>query len=250
MFKVKVNVTAKVQNVTDCSPGWCLLNDLTFCSQTLYGNASLWARVVCEKCFAIFKVKVTVWYHIIVSTMSSAVVILSQPNLVWWDTIISLPCEKTADCFVQSRKVHNRGSTSHWIFQFYIFCTTDLCYQNRCADVLVLITRPSANKLDIHVDSNSNLQYLCALRVVFHHTRRQTVLTSNSIEVVLVLLTCRCMWVKYIGALKRSKLQLRWELRGKMCEEVQLSRPRPKSEIAQCHRKERWWYCLFCHWDA
>ena len=36
-----------------------------------------------------------------------------------------------------------------------------------------------------------------------------------------------------------------------MCEEeVQLSRPRPKSEIAQWNRKERWWYCLFHHWDA
>ena len=31
------------------------------------------------------------------------------------------------------------------ICQSYIFCTTDLCNQNRCADILLLITRPSAN---------------------------------------------------------------------------------------------------------
>ena len=31
---VKVRVTAKVQNVTDCLPRWYLLNDLIFCSQT------------------------------------------------------------------------------------------------------------------------------------------------------------------------------------------------------------------------
>ena len=135
------------------------------------------------------------------------------------------------------------------ICQSYIFCTTDLCNQNQCTDVLLLITRPSANKLDIRVDRNSDLQYLGTQRVVFRHARRQTVLTSNSVEIVLVLLSC--MWVKYISTLKRAKLHLRWKLYGKMCkEEVQLSRPRPKSEIAQWHRKERWWYCLFYHWDA
>ena len=31
----------------------------------------------------------------------------------------------------------------------YIFCTTDLCNQNRCADVLLLITRPSAKWTDM-----------------------------------------------------------------------------------------------------
>ena len=42
-----------------------------------------------------------------------------------------------------------------------------------------------------------------------------------------------------------------WKHCGKMCEEdVQLSRPRSKSEIAQWHRKERWWCCLFYQWDA
>ena len=57
--------------------------------------------------------------------------------------------------------------------------------------------------------------------------------------------------MKYISALKRSKLQLRWKPCGKICEEeVQLSRPRTKSEIAQWNRKERWWYCLVYHWDA
>ena len=76
------------------------------------------------------------------------------------------------------------------ICQSYIFCTTDLCNQNQCTDVLLLITRPSANKLDVHVDRNSDLQYLGTQQVVFCHARRQTVLTSNSVEIVLVLLSC------------------------------------------------------------
>jgi len=58
-----------------------------------------------------------------------------------------------------------------------------------------------------------------------------------------------CEW--NTSMLWRSKLQLRWKLCGKMCEEeVQLSRPRPKSEIVQWHRKERWRYCLFYHWGC
>ena len=152
-------------------------------------NASLWARVSCEKCFAIFKVRVTVWDHnIIVSAMYLALVILLQPNSVWWD-IIRRPCEKTADCFVQCQ-FHNGGSTSHWIFQYYSFCTTELWNQNSCADVLLLITRLSANKLDIHVGSSNDLQYLGTQRVLFRYARWQTVLTSYSFEVVLLLLSC------------------------------------------------------------
>ena len=65
--------------------------------------------------------------------------------------------------------------------------------------------------------------------ILAHNRWYYTMQDDNSIEVVLVLLSCRYMWVKYISALKRSKLQLRWKLCGKTWEEVQLSRPRPKS---------------------
>ena len=40
----KVNVTAKIQNVSECLSGWYLLNHRTFCYQTWYGDPA-WARV-------------------------------------------------------------------------------------------------------------------------------------------------------------------------------------------------------------
>ena len=46
---VKVKVTEKVQNASECSSGWYLLSCCTFCNQTWYGNASSWARVPCKK---------------------------------------------------------------------------------------------------------------------------------------------------------------------------------------------------------
>ena len=65
------------------------------------------------KSVAIFKVKVKVWDHILVSTLSSALTDPFATKLSLIITIITrLLSEKTADCFVQNQ-VHNDGSASH-----------------------------------------------------------------------------------------------------------------------------------------
>ena len=46
---VKVKVTEKVKNSSECSSEWHLLSCWTFCNQTLYGDAASWARVSCKK---------------------------------------------------------------------------------------------------------------------------------------------------------------------------------------------------------
>ena len=62
---VKVKVTEEVQNSSKCSSGPYLISCGTFCNQTWYGDASSWAGVVQEDCFAVFKFRVTVRAHII-----------------------------------------------------------------------------------------------------------------------------------------------------------------------------------------
>ena len=86
--------------------------------------------------------------------------------------------------------------------------------------------------------------------MAFHHARRQTVLTSNSIEVVLVLLSCRCMWIKIHQCPEEVKAAIKMETFVVKCAKKKFNWVDPKSETAQWHRKERWRYCLFYHWDA
>ena len=62
---VKVEVTGRVQNSSECSSGWYLLNCWTFCDQTWYGDASSWASVMQKYWFAVFKLKVMMRVHII-----------------------------------------------------------------------------------------------------------------------------------------------------------------------------------------
>ena len=45
---VKVKVTEKVQNSSECSSEWYLLCCWTFCNQTWYGDATSWAKVSCK----------------------------------------------------------------------------------------------------------------------------------------------------------------------------------------------------------
>ena len=70
-YCVKVKVTAKVQNVSECLSRWYFLNYRTFCYQIWYGEVASWARVSCGNfvvvVVAVFKVKVTAfcfqtWY--------------------------------------------------------------------------------------------------------------------------------------------------------------------------------------------
>ena len=68
-YCVKVKVTAKVQNVSECLSRWYFLNYRTFCYQIWYGEVASWARVSCGNfvvvVVAIFKVKVTARAHMI-----------------------------------------------------------------------------------------------------------------------------------------------------------------------------------------
>ena len=161
MFKAKV--TAKVQNVSDWLSGWYLLNDLTFCRQTSYGNALLWARMPREKCFAVFKVKTTVWAHTIK-------ILLFLLCLQHFATKLSLmehhhkpEClVKRLDCCAESPG-HGDDSTRHWMFVNPIFCVL-LIFAHKLNVLMSEITRSSANKLDVCIDSNSDLQYLCTQR--------------------------------------------------------------------------------------
>ena len=69
-----------------------------------------------------------------------------------------------------------------------------------------------------------------------------------SVETVLLLLSCRSMWVKCISSLMRAKLHLRWKLRSKTRkEEIQLDQ---RQQRLNGTGKKRWWHCLFYHWGA
>ena len=84
----KVKVTTRLKNVSECLSRWYLLNHRIFCYQTWSSDAGSWARVLCgKKLFAIIEVKVTATAHnqnVTLSTTSSELLILRQPNLVWW----------------------------------------------------------------------------------------------------------------------------------------------------------------------
>ena len=95
-FKVKVK--GKVQNLNERLSGWYLLNRGTFCCQTWYGDAALFARVSCEwgwgggiVCYlqAQGHSKGSYDQNMTVATISSQMLILLPPNLVWSYIIIS-----------------------------------------------------------------------------------------------------------------------------------------------------------------
>ena len=84
---------SKFQNVNECLPRWYPLNWWTFYYQTGYGDASLWARVVCKKIgLQSSRFRVIVESHIIkydVSTRSADLLIFFQTCLIGWYIIIS-----------------------------------------------------------------------------------------------------------------------------------------------------------------
>ena len=116
----KVKVTAKVQKVGEWSSGWHLLIRKIFCYQTWYSDAASWVGVSCrEEMYTVFKVKVTARAHTIkiwLSAISSELLILWQPNLVWWYIITSPSILwKKMDYCVQSQS-HDKGSKCEWRF--------------------------------------------------------------------------------------------------------------------------------------
>ena len=117
---VKVKVTEKVQNSSECSSGWYLFSCWTFCNQTWCGDASSWPRVSCKLLYLLncWSFCCQTWFD---STLSQARVLylvtgllcsrsrsqqnsktsvnvqmvfselrsLLLPNLVWWCIIMS-----------------------------------------------------------------------------------------------------------------------------------------------------------------
>ena len=82
-----------VQNVNECLSKY-LLNHITFCYQTWYNDAASWARVSSRKKIVCCLQgqghnKGSFDQNVTLSTMSSELLILQQPNLVWWYMIIS-----------------------------------------------------------------------------------------------------------------------------------------------------------------
>ena len=101
-----------VQMISFESQNILLLNLVWWCS------ISSW-NVVQKKIFSIFKVKVTARAHMIkiwLSVMSSELLTLCQPNLVWWYIIISqiIFWEKLDYC-IQGQG-HSEGSEYWWMF--------------------------------------------------------------------------------------------------------------------------------------
>ena len=82
-----------VQNVNECLSKY-LLNHITFWYQTWYNDAASWARVSSRKKIVCCLQgqghnKGSFDQNVTLSTMSSELLILQQPNLVWWYMIIS-----------------------------------------------------------------------------------------------------------------------------------------------------------------
>ena len=139
---VKVKVTGKVKNSSECSSQRYLLNRWTFCSQTWYGDAPSWTRVLCKKIDLLFQVldHSEDWYDQIYDCfwyISIELPIFLHPNLVGWHVIISwrgvfcccccccCVCVKIRLLFLRSRSP-GRIKTLLDLYVFYIFCTTDL----------------------------------------------------------------------------------------------------------------------------
>ena len=64
------------------------------------------------------------------------------------------------DCMVFRIQCHGEGSKRPWLFVSPIFLSHwSLCNQTRCVDVLLPMTKPSANQLDIYWQQHCHLQY-------------------------------------------------------------------------------------------
>ena len=129
---VKVQVTKKVQNSSECSSGRYLPSCRTFCNQTWYGDATSWAKVSCKKIGLLSSSSGSqwglIWSDMTVSTISAELLIFLQPHLISWYVIVSW----SALCKNQI-VVSQQWSRSQWrlktllnLYVSYIFCATDL----------------------------------------------------------------------------------------------------------------------------
>ena len=121
---VQLKVTGKVQNSSECSSGQYLLSFWTFCNQTWYDDATSWAKVSCKKIGLLSSNSGSlwglIWSNMTISTISAALLIFLQPNLIGCYIIISwsVLCKKWYRCF-QSQD-HSVGSKPYWTFMYLI----------------------------------------------------------------------------------------------------------------------------------
>ena len=127
---VKVKVTEKVQNSSECSSERYLLSCWSLCNQTWSDDATSWTKVSSKKIGLLSSSSGSqwglIWSNMTVSTISAGLLIFLQPKLIGWYIIIKgVLCVKIRLLFSRSRSQW-RLKTLLNLYVSYIFCTTDL----------------------------------------------------------------------------------------------------------------------------
>ena len=140
---VKIKVTGKVENSSDCSSQRYLLNRWTFCNQTWYGDAPPWTRVLCKKIDLLFSSSGSQWGLIWSNIWLFLIYIyrtadLFTPKFSWMVhhyklercillllLLLLCMCLKIRLLFSRSRP-QGRSKTLLNLYVFYIFCITYL----------------------------------------------------------------------------------------------------------------------------
>ena len=134
---VKVKVTEKVQDSTECSSWGYVFSCWTFYNQTWYGDATSWAKVSCKKTSLLSSSSGSqwglIWPDMTASTISAELQIFLQPNLIGWHIIISWSALCKHQIVVFKVKITvKRFKTLLNLYVSYIFCTTDLLATKEC----------------------------------------------------------------------------------------------------------------------
>ena len=133
---VKVKVTEKVQNSSECSSGWYLLSCWTLCNQTWYSDGDactiMGQSVMQEDWFAVFKFRITARGHLI--RYDCFYHICWTAGLFATKFNWTVHHHQSAEAFCIKIWLLFSRSRPHWRFKTllnlyyvsYAFCTTDL----------------------------------------------------------------------------------------------------------------------------
>ena len=125
---VKVKVTERAQNSSECSSQRYLLNGWTFCNQTWYGNALSWTQVSCKKIDLLSSSSRSqwglIWSNMTVSNISTELLIFFAPRFSWMAQHHKLESGFVCVC-VKIRLLFqgqdlSEGSKLYWIFMYLI----------------------------------------------------------------------------------------------------------------------------------
>ena len=105
----------------ECLSRWYLRNRPTFCYQNCYCGASSWAGISCKKINWLFSRSRSqqglIWSNMTVSAISSELLILLPPNLVWWHIIMSwIVLPKIGLLCCGQGQGHRKSSKFQWLF--------------------------------------------------------------------------------------------------------------------------------------